>query len=255
MHPYFELHILGIKFSIAAYALFACIGLFFLMMLIYKRIFVLKITFNQFLILILFLALGVGIGSKALFVLTKIEDIIANFSILYLINAIVTSGFVFYGGLFGAIIGTIIFSKVFKFNSKRLMNIVTPAFPLFHIFGRIGCFFAGCCYGKEAQWGVALKEESDVLRVPIQLIESGCLVVIFICLLYIEKIWKEKIQLLPIYLGSYAVVRFALEFYRGDEIRGVWFGISTSQWVSICILISIIIYYFYKIFKHKRGAK
>ena len=53
-------------------------------------------------------------------------------------------------------------------------------FAAFHMFGRIGCFFAGCCYGKEANWGFALENEPEILRIPIQLIESGCIFIILL---------------------------------------------------------------------------
>ena len=69
---------------------------------------------------------------------------------------------------------------------KFRMNVITPGFAIFHVFGRMGCFFGGCCYGKIATWGIALYDEPGVLRIPIQLIESGCILLIFIVLLYMS---------------------------------------------------------------------
>lgn len=248
MHPYFYLKILGIDFIIPAYSLFACIGLFFFMLLTYNRIDYLKISFKKFMILILFIVIGVGIGSKALFILTKTQDIIENFSLSYLIKTIITSGFVFYGGLFGALLGTWVYCIIFKMKFSIISNILTPAFPLFHTFGRIGCFFAGCCYGKKASWGYSLANEPDTLRLPIPLFESGCLIVITLLLILIEKKTGGKAKLLPIYLSMYAICRFILEFYRGDEIRGFLFGLSTSQWVSVIILVSVLLWKLYQKF-------
>lgn len=258
MCPLFKLHVAGIEFIIPAYGLFACIGLFCIMLFLYNRIDLLKISFKKFLLLILFMGIGVGIGSKFLFILTKIPDIIANFSIGYLLKTIITSGFVFYGGLFGAILGVCVYSKVFKLNVSKTLNMIVPAFPMFHAFGRLGCFFAGCCYGKVASWGFSLESEPGVLRIPIQLIESGCILLILLVLLLVEKRFNGTKKLLPIYLGLYAIIRFILEFYRGDKIRGIWAGLSTSQWVSILIIVGIIVwkcktlYYERKVTKDER---
>lgn len=239
MNPFFEIKIWEIELRIAAYALFACIGLFFFMMLVYVRIERLNISFRKFLVLILFLVIGVGIGSKLFFILTKTGDVIKNFSITYLLRTIATSGFVFYGGLFGAIIGMWIYSKIFKISFPTLANIITPGFSMFHAFGRIGCFFAGCCYGKIASWGFALENEPEVLRIPVQLIESVILILLTIFLLIVDKKFQDKIMLLPIYLIIYAICRFILEIYRGDEIRGIFIGLSTSQWISVFVILGV----------------
>lgn len=252
MHPFFEINMGKIELIIGAYALFACIGLFFFMILIYTRIDRLDISFEKFLLLILFLVIGVGIGSKLFFVLTKTGDIIKNFSIVYLFRTIVTSGFVFYGGLFGAIIGMWIYSKVFKISFSILANIITPGFSLFHAFGRIGCFFAGCCYGKIASWGFALENQPGVLRIPVQLIESFILILLTIFLLIINKKFQDRIMLLPIYLILYAICRFILEIYRGDTIRGFFIGVSTSQWISIFVIIGVCALYIKKRIKNQR---
>ena len=125
------------------------------------------------------------------------------------------------------------------------MNVITPGFAIFHVFGRMGCFFGGCCYGKIATWGIALYDEPGVLRIPIQLIESGCILLIFIVLLYIDKKIKN-ISLLSVYLAMYAICRFVLEFFRGDAIRGIWWGISTSQIISLLILLALLIRFIFK---------
>ena len=73
-------------------------------------------------------------------------------------------------------------------------------------------------------------------RVPTQLIESVSEFSLFIILLIIER-KKNDTDLLRIYLVAYAVIRFINEFFRGDEIRGVFLGLSTSQWISLMILV------------------
>ena len=222
---------------VSSYGLFASIGLFAMMLISYVRN--KKLEFIEFLSLEILMVIGAILGSKLLFIATQIPDIIEHFSIRYMLEKIVTSGFVFYGGLFGAILGCIIFSKIKNMDTKKLLNFVAPGYSIFHAFGRIGCFFAGCCYGKKASWGVALWDEPGVLRIPIQLIESIFLVGLTVVLLIIEQ--KDKNNIFKIYMLSYAVFRFIIEFWRGDTVRGIWGTFSTSQWVSVLIIAFYII--------------
>ena len=96
MQPYIEI-------QISSYALFASIGLFCMMMVIYIRN--KRLSFKEYLSFIGFMVLGAVIGSKILFVMTQIPDIIAHFSVKYMLHKVITSGFVFYGGMFGAVAG------------------------------------------------------------------------------------------------------------------------------------------------------
>ena len=101
------------------------------------------------------------------------------------------------------------------------------------------CFLAGCCYGKK------LNKIFSVLNVeidtfPVQLIEALLELFIFLILCVAEN-YKKDINLLEIYLLLYAIVRFTLEFFRGDDIRGMFYGLSTSQWISMVIILFYLI--------------
>lgn len=218
---------------VSSYALFATVGLFFMMIVIYLRNNIMD--FKTYLCFIVVVCAGAGLGSKSLFVITQIPDIAEKFSVKYVIYKIITSGFVFYGGLFGAIAGTLFFAKIQKYSKKDLLQLATPGYSIFHAFGRIGCFFAGCCYGKKANWGFALWNEPGVLRIPVQLIESFFLLILTGILLKMEV--KLKSNIFVIYMMSYAVFRFIIEFFRGDQIRGIWGEFSTSQWISLFIVV------------------
>lgn len=232
----------GWEFYVPAYALFSCIGLFLMMLLLYFRVRRMDMSFVDFLLMIIFMVVGVIIGSKFLFILTKIPDIIKDFSFKNTIIIVITSGFVFYGGLFGAILGLMAYSKFKKLQFGELADVVAPGMPLFHSWGRIGCFFAGCCYGKKADWGFALEVEPGILRIPIQLIESFLVFLIFALLLLIERKCQKHYNLLFWYLFLYSIVRIVTEVYRDDTIRGVWFGVSTSQWISLFMLLYLTIF-------------
>lgn len=237
MYPLLHFHIANIaQISISTYSLFACIGLFFFMLMLYVRVKEIDLSFQAYLILVFCMVVGAGIGSKALFFLTKLPDVFSDFSFVNLTKTLITSGFVFYGGLFGALAASKLFSHMFHIPFSQLSIIIAPALPLFHAWGRIGCLFAGCCYGKVATWGVVFQKDPNVLRIPIQLIESCCLLIIFFFLLYLDRKPQYRLSLMKVYLLSYAICRFILEFFRGDEIRGIWFGLSTSQWISLFIL-------------------
>lgn len=237
MQPYIE--------GVPSYGIFSSIGLFCMMMTLYLRN--KKLSFGEYLFLMVSMIIGVGIGSKLFFIVTQIPDIIANFSVKYLIKKIITSGFVFYGGLFGAIIGCVVFSKLRNYNVRKMLNFVAPGYSIFHACGRIGCFFSGCCYGKVATWGFSLWNEPETLRVPVQLIESIFLLGMTLLLLVLEK--KRKSNIFEIYLVGYALFRFIIEFWRGDELRGIRICFSTSQWISIIIIIAFMLYRITKIYR------
>lgn len=240
MLPYVEIGNEIFKIIIPSYALFGCIGLFCMMLMIYNRSQNMNIPFDKLLVLFLCLVIGAAVGSKALFFMTRIPNIIADFSFKKLLNEFLTGGFVFYGGVFGAISGTSIYARIFGYKKNQMFDLVAPAFPLFHFWGRIGCFFAGCCYGKVADWGIALKREPGILRLPVQLFEAVFLLLIVIVLLRIEK-KNYNTNLMKAYLCLYALGRFILEFFRGDEIRGIWLEFSTSQWISFIMEIWIVV--------------
>lgn len=233
-----------IQIIFPSYSVMASVGLFVSLCLIILRNKRFGYEFTHILQLFIVTGICLLLGGKILFIITKIPDMIQSRSLQYIIQTIATSGIVFYGGLFGAFAGTIMFARFKKMDVNRLFNFLVPGFLAFHIFGRIGCFFAGCCYGIEASWGIAMASDPDVLRVPVQLIEAFCDILILIGVLKYEKRMvqaQRNYSLIEIYLVSYAICRFALEFLRGDVIRGVWvLGLSTSQIISVAIIIVLV---------------
>ncbi|MEG2116788.1 MAG: prolipoprotein diacylglyceryl transferase, partial [Clostridia bacterium] len=150
-------------------------------------------------------------------------------------------GAVFYGGLIGGLAVGFAYLKITKKNSFDYFVIVTPLIPLFHAFGRLGCFFGGCCYGIESNFGFIftnslIESANGVRRFPVQLLEMAVLLVHFaVFFIMYKKKFLKKI-LLPLYLISYGVCRFFIEFLRGDEYRGFVFNMSTSQFISVLIV-------------------
>ena len=151
-------------------------------------------------------------------------------------------GSVFYGGLLGGLLAGGISAKVQKLSAGLVTDCAAPALALFHCFGRIGCFLGGCCYGVESEHGVVftdslIESANGVPRVPVQLYEAVFELALFFALWALLNKGVLKNRLLLVYLFSYAVGRFILEFWRGDEYRGFLFGLSTSQVVSILVFV------------------
>lgn len=235
-----------------SYAVLAFIGAFISISFAYFRIDRAKVDFSDFLKLIGICALGGFLGSKFLFSITQIPDLITNFSFSKLLLLFPTSGFVFYGGLFGVLWALSLYVKyTANYSKTTLFYLIAPCIPLFHAFGRIGCFLAGCCYGIRPHTPIELFGLIKFYQIPVQLIESFFEFCLFVLLLLIEYKYKHVQNLLSIYMIVYAIFRFGIEFFRGDIVRGIWLGLSTAQWISI----AIILYYIIKKSKYFSKAK
>ncbi|AEF86948.1 prolipoprotein diacylglyceryl transferase [Treponema primitia ZAS-2] len=209
---------------------------------------------NDTISLLLFSAIGVFIGGHLLYGIVNYTYIIYAINNLEKFNSIkiifdallvIFGGSVFYGGLLGGIFaGHLYINK--NENKKYLLDIVTPAIPLFHFFGRIGCFLGGCCFGIESSIGFTtehgiVEEANGIQRFPVQLLEALFNVFLFLILAKLRKKGMFKDKMLYIYLLMYSTGRFFIEFLRGDDLRGKWFLLSTSQIISIVLFLSVLI--------------
>lgn len=204
----------------------------------------------------LFAGIGLVGGAKLLYFLTSLPSFIRDYDLIaennmdgLFVMQYLFGGFVFYGGFIGAFIMIKIFCKIYNLNFLKLINIITPAVPLIHGIGRIGCFFGGCCYGIEYhgfgaihfKYNELTPELSLVPRFPVQLVESALNIILFVFLYIYSRKPRKDGSIMGIYLICYTIIRFSLEFLRGDKVRGFVLGISTSQWISL-LLIPIGIY-------------
>ena len=208
----------------------------------------------------MFAIIGIGIGAKLLYIITILPDLIRNFNVLdwkTLMPRLLQGGFVFYGGLIGGVIGLYVYSKSFKISFKELCMVLIPVVPVFHSIGRIGCLLAGCCYGREYNgFGSITFYNSDLAPngmplFPMQIVESICNLTIFTIILLTYKRFKGTYKTIVLYCVLYSIVRFVLEFFRGDVARGI-IVLSTSQWISIALFI-IGIFLFVHENKHKNN--
>lgn len=213
-----------------------------------------------------FAGIGLFVGAKLLYLITVIPQIISHYELVasnpssFFISLV--NGYVFYGGFIGAILGMKLYCRLYQLTFMKVLDLYTPSIPLIHAFGRVGCFFAGCCYGIPYE-GVgkvvfrhSLSAPNHISLFPTQLLESAINFIVAIFLLAYAKPDRKPGRVLGIYLLSYAVLRFIMEYFRGDIIRGGFFGLSTSQWISILLLpigIGLVLGQQYKLFSSKKS--
>lgn len=202
--------------------------------------------------------IGALIGAKLLFVVTAMEEIIRlQLSLL----AVIKGGFVFYGGFLGGLLGLWLYTKQFRMSIKPFLDVYAVALPLGHAIGRVGCFFAGCCYGvaHDGPFSVVYQQAAGntPLGTPLlatQLIEAGGLLLLFFAqLLILFRCKKEGVPTL-FYAFAYPVLRFTLEFFRGDAERGHFGVLSTSQWISLGIFLVAFGILLYRLTQKKKAA-
>lgn len=236
-----------IHISVPSYTVMAAIGALSAVILIYFRLEKYELSFLNFLKMFAVCAVFGFLGSRVVYVFSRMPWLISNFNIKNFISTIVGGGLVFYGGLLGVLLAVFICCKKKDIDSKKVYEMIAPAIPLFHAFGRIGCFMSGCCYGVELKTPISFFGIVFFNRIPTQLIETLFELLMFVIIMIIQKASKH-IDSLKFYMITYAVFRFFIEFFRGDMVRGFYFGFSTSQIISM----GIIIFYLVKKVSSKR---
>lgn len=162
-------------------------------------------------------------------------------------------GLVFYGGLILAVIVSLIFFIKNKMPIPSYLDVFAPAISLGHMFGRIGCFMAGCCHGLPsggAWYGVVFPDDprsfapAGVALYPTQLIESITNLFIFLILFVFRKYKRFEGQVFALYMVLYSILRFSIEMIRGDTDRGYIIEgvLSTGQGVSLGLFVAGVVW-------------
>lgn len=188
------------------------------------------------------------------FPLSQFFKVVIN-TIIHPRDADAASGFVFYGGLIGGILGYFAGIKIAGCKFFDFADFYGVLIPLIHAFGRIGCFCAGCCYGipYDGPFAVYYKNPVSTAPVgiglfPVQLLESFLLFVLAAVLFVLFK--KGKKFICFVYIFSYSIIRFIIEFFRFDSERGQIGILSVSQFISVIFFVcGIILYAVYLIIK------
>lgn len=169
-------------------------------------------------------------------------------------------GLVFYGGVLLAVPTAIWYVKKNRLGIWSTADVFAPSAAIGHAIGRLGCFSAGCCYGKPAPglpWAVTFSDPESLAQIgiplhPTQLYESAGEFINFLILITLRKHQSFKGQLFWTYLLLYSVLRFIVEFFRGDEARGFLIGsISISEGISVLMFLGAIVGLV--VFRKKKG--
>ena len=208
---------------------------------------------QNFYLYVSFAAIFGGLGSAFLF--QAVYNWIAN-------GVFEFGGITFLGGLIGGALIFLLGYKLFAKEEERavFMDIVVEAAPpcilIAHAIGRIGCFFGGCCHGIETTSWLGVQFPGDAHKVyPTQLFESAFLFMLcgVTSFLYMKKNIKHNME---IYLISYGIFRFLLEFIRGDDSRGAFVpGLTPSQFQSILLVLVGCALLAWKLWRNKKGQE
>lgn len=187
----------------------------------------------------------------------------ANADLVTMLN-VRDGGLVFYGGFIGTLVAFAIILGRKKVNPLKVLDILAPMVPFGLMFGRMGCFFAGCCYGMETDvaWAITFPEVEHgraphgVHLHPTQLYAVGYSAALFGFLLWMRKRKAFDGQLILSFLTIYPVLRSLNEMVRGDLQRGyVIEGVLTNaQTISLGIALLAAMGWVYLLRKHRAAT-
>ncbi|MCP3659236.1 MAG: prolipoprotein diacylglyceryl transferase [Bacteroidetes bacterium] len=247
-------------FDIPSYGLMIAISFLVATSLFLKKA-LLNSNYNKIILenLIFGLFISAIIGARTFYVLMDFSYYLSNpLSIV----KVWQGGLVYWGGFIGAIIYSYFYLRKNNLDFFPLADIMSPYLALAHAIGRLGCFVAGCCYGRPTGhfFGVIFKHPESLAPLsqalhPTQLYEFLGNILLFFILLKILAIKKIKIkndalqkhgQVFAIYLIFYPILRFIVEFFRGDD-RGSLLGLTATQLAStVAFLAGMILLYYLK---------
>jgi phosphatidylglycerol:prolipoprotein diacylglycerol transferase len=198
---------------------------------------------NRILDLGIYIIISALVGAKLLLLITDFKSFTADPRELL---TLVRSGGVFYGGLIVAVGVALWYIRRVGLPLWTTCDVFAPGIALGHVVGRFGCLFAGCCYGKPTTrpWGITFTDPFAAANVgtplgvplhPTQIYEAGAEFLILMVLLLTERKGRPFAgRTFWLYMLLYAISRFIIEFYRGDE-RGTVGMFSTSQFISVIL--------------------
>jgi len=198
---------------------------------------------NRVLDLGIYIIISALVGAKLLLLVTDWSSFKSDPSELL---TLARSGGVFYGGLLLAVAVALWYIRHVGLPLWTTCDVFAPGIALGHVVGRFGCLFAGCCFGKPTTkpWGITFTDPFAASNVgtplgvplhPTQLYEAGAELVILLLLLWSERKGRPFAgRTFWLYMLLYAISRFVIEFYRGDD-RGMVGPLSTSQFISVLL--------------------
>ena len=230
------------KFTIHGYGLM--IGIGFLVAVLYgcyrceKE---LRLSADHYSSIAIYTLIFGWMGGKLMFILVEAENFLDD-----PLAVLGSSGFVVYGGIITGAITIFVYCKLKKLPFLSYMDALVPGVAINQGFGRLGCFLAGCCYGKEttSPISVVFPENSlapaGVHLIPTQLYSAAYDFLLAAFMIFMSRRVSRRGDVSVIYFGGYAIGRFIIEFFR-DDPRGTVGVFSTSQFISIFTLIFAVV--------------
>lgn len=196
---------------------------------------------DKILDLAFYILIAAIVGSRIFYVLTDLKMYVADpLEILKIWNG----GLVFYGGFIAALATALIYMRIKSMPIWQTTDIMAPSLALGQTLGRMGCFFAGCCYGKtcDLPWAVTFTHPDTLARPigvpvhPTQLYSALTNFLIFLFLFFFRKKKKFDGQIFWIYVLLYAITRSIIEIFRGDFRGDLVFGVLSISQTTGCVM-------------------
>ena len=184
------------------------------------------------------------LAARILFIITEWSSFVKN-PLAFISGA----GYVVFGGILGGVLTVYLYCRIKKVKFVDYYDLMVPSVALAQGLGRIGCFLAGCCYGKEttSPLGIVFTHSqfapNNVRLIPTQLIMSAGDFLIAAILLFFARKKRTPGKVGTLYLILYSIGRFFVEFLRNDD-RGSVGLLSTSQFIGIFMLLAALFLYF-----------
>jgi phosphatidylglycerol:prolipoprotein diacylglycerol transferase len=237
MHPFLEIY--GLKLPL--YGIMSALGYAAGIWYCLKQKYKIGLSKDQVLDIIFYIILGALIGGKLFFIAFYWQDFI-NAAFVDKLRY----GFVFLGGFAGACCTGIYILRKIKIPVLRGADYFVQVVPLGHAIGKIGCFLAGCCYGKVSHNFLAVKFSNpdslvpqhlhNVPLYPVQLIEAAVSLILFFVLRHMFNKKHRDGSIIAAYMTGFGIIRFTAEFFRGeDEIYIL--GITQTQITAVFIIL------------------
>ncbi len=193
----------------------------------------------------IYIIVAAVVGGKLLLLVTDFQSFRANPADFL---SLARSGGVFYGGLILAVLVAVWYMRRHRLALWPTFDVFAPGIALGHAVGRVGCFMAGCCWGRETTvpWGVTFTDPFTGSYVgtplhqalhPTQVYEALAETAILFFLLWLERRRRGDFpgRTFWTYILLYGLTRYAIEFFRGDPRGTVWV-FSTSQFISVLLV-------------------
>jgi phosphatidylglycerol:prolipoprotein diacylglycerol transferase len=202
----------------------------------------------------LYILVSAFLGARIFHFFQHLED----YSSFWEVFRVWEGGLSYYGGFISAFIVSIIYLQINKLSIERYLDILGPSMILGLSIGRVGCFLAGCCFGKETSlpWGIpsrwTLLDSGDVYVHPTQIYSSVSLFTIFVVLIILRKYMRFSGQLFLLTVIMYSGFRFLIDFirfYTPEERMGI---LATSQVLSIILGTFALIIMIVFILRHRK---